>query len=202
MTMRSALVSDPTHTASAREVALDAASSGPSPVPPSAGALVVELSQLEYAMRARLPRDAWDSAAVDDAFASQLRRRDAILAALRRRGIDFPGAPVQPIPARPPAQGDSTVPGSPLPAGAPAPADVVAELAATVDNLEQAVLTRTVIGQATGILMERHKVTADDAFEMLATASNTTNRKVRDLAVDLVETGLLPGLPGPRNHHY
>jgi AmiR/NasT family two-component response regulator len=51
---------------------------------------------------------------------------------------------------------------------------------------------RSVIEQAKGILMERHKLTADQAFRLLAEASMHTNRRVRDLAVNLVLTGELP----------
>jgi AmiR/NasT family two-component response regulator len=51
---------------------------------------------------------------------------------------------------------------------------------------------RSVIEQAKGILMERHKLTADQAFRLLAEASMHTNRRVRDLALNLVLTGELP----------
>jgi len=57
------------------------------------------------------------------------------------------------------------------------------------DNLQAALESRAVIDQAKGILMERHKLTADQAFQLLARASMTTNRKVRDIADHLVATG-------------
>jgi GAF domain-containing protein len=60
------------------------------------------------------------------------------------------------------------------------------------DNLQNALESRAVIDQAKGILMERHKLTADEAFRALARASMTTNRKVRDVAEQLVLTGELP----------
>ena len=47
------------------------------------------------------------------------------------------------------------------------------------------------IGTAIGILMSRHKITADAAFDLLRAASQRTNRKVRDLAVAVVDTGAL-----------
>ena len=47
------------------------------------------------------------------------------------------------------------------------------------DNLQAALETRAVIDQAKGILMERHKLTADQAFQLLARISMTTNRKLR-----------------------
>lgn len=44
------------------------------------------------------------------------------------------------------------------------------------------------IGQATGIIMERYTIGSVRAFEFLARLSQTTNRKLRDIAVDVVET--------------
>ena len=60
------------------------------------------------------------------------------------------------------------------------------------DNLQTALESRAVIDQAKGILMERHKLTADQAFQLLARASMHSNRKVRDVAETLVLTGELP----------
>jgi GAF domain-containing protein len=57
------------------------------------------------------------------------------------------------------------------------------------DNLELALESRAVIDQAKGILMERHKLTADQAFQVLAQASMRRNRKLRDVADHLVQTG-------------
>ncbi|MBP2335892.1 GAF and ANTAR domain-containing protein [Saccharothrix coeruleofusca] len=59
------------------------------------------------------------------------------------------------------------------------------------DNLVQAVQTRDLIGQAKGILMERHKITGDQAFTVLMRTSQRTNVKLRDLAEVLVRTGEL-----------
>ena len=58
-----------------------------------------------------------------------------------------------------------------------------------IDQLKAAMTTQTVIGQAQGILMERHKFTAGQAFDRLRTASMNLNRKLRDVARDLSETG-------------
>ena len=60
------------------------------------------------------------------------------------------------------------------------------------DNLQAALATRGVIDQAKGILMDRHKLTADQAFQVLAQMSMKTNRKLHALAGDLVHTGDLP----------
>jgi GAF domain-containing protein len=57
------------------------------------------------------------------------------------------------------------------------------------DNLETALQSRAVIDQAKGILMERYKLTADQAFQMLAQASMRANTKLRSIAENLVETG-------------
>jgi AmiR/NasT family two-component response regulator len=65
-------------------------------------------------------------------------------------------------------------------------------LLAEVQGLKQAIATRDVIGQAKGILMERYRITADEAFDQLRKASQRVNRKVHDLAVDLASTGQWP----------
>ena len=62
------------------------------------------------------------------------------------------------------------------------------------DNLKTALETRAVIDQAKGILMERHKVTADQAFQVLAQVSMQKNIKLRWVAEELVMTGQLPGV--------
>jgi GAF domain-containing protein len=50
------------------------------------------------------------------------------------------------------------------------------------DQLEQAIETRDLIGQAKGILMARQDVTADQAFDMLRRGSQRLNIKLRELA--------------------
>jgi GAF domain-containing protein len=60
-------------------------------------------------------------------------------------------------------------------------------------NMRAAMVTRGGIEQAKGILMERHKITADQAFTLLTTASQHTGLKLRDVAIDLVRTGVIPG---------
>jgi AmiR/NasT family two-component response regulator len=63
------------------------------------------------------------------------------------------------------------------------------------DNLQSALESRAVIDQAKGILMERHKLTDDQAFQVLARISMQNNIKLRVVAEELVLTGQLPGLP-------
>jgi GAF domain-containing protein len=69
--------------------------------------------------------------------------------------------------------------------------DALLDARALAANLQAAMEFRSVIEQAKGILMERHKLTADQAFRLLAEASMHTNRKLHDLAEDLVRTGEL-----------
>lgn len=56
-----------------------------------------------------------------------------------------------------------------------------------LDDLREALKTRPVIDQAKGVLMARHGCTADEAFAMLAGASQRHNRKVRDIADAIVK---------------
>jgi hypothetical protein len=51
--------------------------------------------------------------------------------------------------------------------------------------------TRELIGQAQGILMERHKVTSDQAFALLVRVSQQHNTKLREIAEQLVHSGAL-----------
>jgi GAF domain-containing protein len=64
------------------------------------------------------------------------------------------------------------------------------------ENMQAALESRAVIDQAKGILMERHKLTADQAFQLLAHASMRMNTKLREIAEQLVLTGDLPGATG------
>jgi AmiR/NasT family two-component response regulator len=59
-------------------------------------------------------------------------------------------------------------------------------------HLQTALDSRAVIDQAKGILMERFKLTADQAFQVLTRVSMETNTKVRDVAERFVRTGVLP----------
>lgn len=67
--------------------------------------------------------------------------------------------------------------------------EAVNDASERIDQLKEAMATRNVIGQAQGILMERHRLTAGQAFDRLRTASMNLNRKLRDVAKDLSETG-------------
>ena len=78
-------------------------------------------------------------------------------------------------------------------------AESVAELFAThaaialgrareISTLNEALLSRRLIGQAIGIVMERYKIDEDRAFAFLARASSHGNIKLRDVAKELVDT--------------
>ncbi len=62
-------------------------------------------------------------------------------------------------------------------------------------NLERALTHSRQIGAAVGILMAHHKVTEEQAFNLLRTASQHLHIKLRDIAVGVVETGTLPSMP-------
>ena len=62
-----------------------------------------------------------------------------------------------------------------------------------VQDLGRAISMRDLIGQAKGILMERHRLTADQAFDLIVRASQHANVKVAEIARRLTETGELSG---------
>jgi GAF domain-containing protein len=65
------------------------------------------------------------------------------------------------------------------------------------DHLWRAIDARKLIGQAQGILMERHDVDDERAFAVLRRYSQENNMKLRDVARMVVETRQLP-TPAPR----
>jgi len=75
--------------------------------------------------------------------------------------------------------------------------DALQDARELADNLQKAMEFRAVIEQGKGILIERHKLTAEQAFRLLAQSSMRTNRKLRDVAQDLVLTGELASAPPP-----
>lgn len=61
------------------------------------------------------------------------------------------------------------------------------------EQLRQAMTSRAVIEQAKGILMAGQRCTADDAFTTLVALSQASNRKLRDVAQAVVDTGSIEG---------
>ena len=66
-----------------------------------------------------------------------------------------------------------------------------------IDHRGIAMVSRLVIGQAEGILMERYKLTAEQAFDLLRNSSEDSNRKLILVAEEIVATGTSKGLKHP-----
>ena len=72
----------------------------------------------------------------------------------------------------------------------------VSALGEQVDGLSGALDRRAVIERAKGILMERHEIPEDEAFEMLRTEARSSNRRVAELSRSVVDgRALLPKQP-------
>jgi GAF domain-containing protein len=59
-------------------------------------------------------------------------------------------------------------------------------------NLERALDGNRRVGMAIGILMAHHRLDEHDAFDALRVASQRLNRKLREIAEDVIRTGELP----------
>jgi len=66
-------------------------------------------------------------------------------------------------------------------------------------NLERGFQTNRDIGVAVGILMAQNKITRTQAFDLLRIGSQNSNRKVHEIAEELIETGVLPSFHVKRN---
>jgi len=66
-------------------------------------------------------------------------------------------------------------------------AKVFEDVARRNEQLTKALESRGIIERAKGVLMEREKCSADEAFEMLVRASQALNRKLRAVAEDVVD---------------
>lgn len=71
-------------------------------------------------------------------------------------------------------------------------ADAHAEASATVAHMRQALESRKTIDMALGILIAQHHCTPEEAFAVLSGASQSRNRKLRDLAAELVKAESQP----------
>ena len=60
-------------------------------------------------------------------------------------------------------------------------------------NLEAAINSHRLVGQAVGILVERHRILPSQAFDRLKQASQNRNLKLHDVAIRVIETGAEPG---------
>jgi hypothetical protein len=66
---------------------------------------------------------------------------------------------------------------------------------AEIANLQLGLERRSMTSAAVGILMERYDVDYATAFATLVRVSNTRNVRLFDLAIELMDTGHLEGLP-------
>ncbi len=80
-----------------------------------------------------------------------------------------------------------------------AQAIAAAQLRHRSQNLQRALSTNRDIGTAIGVLIAQYKLTRDQAFDLLRIASQNTNRKLHDVALDVIDTGALDVTPHP--HH-
>ncbi len=60
----------------------------------------------------------------------------------------------------------------------------------------RALIHRDLIGQAKGMLMERYRISGDRAFLLLTRISQNSNRKLHQVAIELVETSTITGAHG------
>jgi DNA-binding response OmpR family regulator len=72
----------------------------------------------------------------------------------------------------------------------------IGEAETTVGQLRQALQSNRTIGTAVGIVMARYELDRERAFQVMVRTSQQSNRKLHDLATEVVTTGSLPGAPG------
>jgi AmiR/NasT family two-component response regulator len=66
------------------------------------------------------------------------------------------------------------------------------------ENLQRALDSNRDIGTATGVLMGLHRLSREQAFDLLRIASQNTNRKLHDVALDVIESGAVDVTPRGR----
>ena len=77
--------------------------------------------------------------------------------------------------------------------------DELEALEKEVDGLRTALGTRTLIGKAMGVIIEREGVNETEAFEILKTMSQHRNIKLRDVAARLAEEAQPKGAEEPES---
>jgi AmiR/NasT family two-component response regulator len=65
----------------------------------------------------------------------------------------------------------------------------LAAATAHAEDLQRALVSNRRIGMAIGVLMERHRLTEERAFDRLRDLSQRSNVKLRDVAEQLICTG-------------
>jgi hypothetical protein len=74
--------------------------------------------------------------------------------------------------------------------------ETAASRQAAADHLQVALASNREIGVAMGIVMANHRLTDDQAFDLLSRTSQHLNRKLRAIAREVVRTGVLDLPPG------
>jgi len=69
--------------------------------------------------------------------------------------------------------------------------DQLVEARERIEHLERALATNRRIGIAIGVVMARYGLPDEQAFELLREQSQVRNKKLRDLAEEVIYTGLL-----------
>jgi ANTAR domain-containing protein len=69
--------------------------------------------------------------------------------------------------------------------------DQLVEARERIEHLERALATNRRIGIAIGVVMARYGLPDEQAFELLRERSQVRNKKLRDLAEEVIYTGLL-----------
>jgi signal transduction histidine kinase/DNA-binding response OmpR family regulator len=73
--------------------------------------------------------------------------------------------------------------------------NAIGQAETTVGQLRQALQTNRTIGTAVGIVMSRYELDPRRAFQVLVRTSQQSNRKLHDIAAEVVSTGALPAPP-------
>ena len=66
---------------------------------------------------------------------------------------------------------------------------------AKADKIRRGLESNRTIGTAIGIVMARHRLTAEQFFRLLTRASQNINSNLRDIAAAVAESGTLPFRP-------
>jgi len=74
--------------------------------------------------------------------------------------------------------------------------ETVGGLQAEIRRMQFSAESRDLINRATGVLIERHKITPDAAAALLRSASQQACRKLPEVASELLYTGRLPAVAG------
>lgn len=74
-----------------------------------------------------------------------------------------------------------------------------AHLLDQTSNLQRALVSNRDIATAVGVLMGQHKLTREQAFALLRIASQNANRKLHEVALDVIDTGAVDVSPHGRS---